>query len=196
MYGLIAGPQHQHSFGTRQIARKRLRAPRPSASRACAMSCYRGACLQRRRVRQVVAVRLRRQPTPSAVTLRFGVALPKTPEASAGVRAFVNNSSRSPWSVRAGTDTRSPGSRRNGNGETTDLTLELRIRDNLKFHDGTPVDNTFIKDYSAQVFKNPNSVSYQSVSERRSARRTNSCRDQTVPPRSVASRGPVESTSR
>ena len=43
------------------------------------------------------------------------------------------------------------------------LTLELRIRDGLKFHDGTPVDNTFIKNTLLEVFKNTSAVSYQSV---------------------------------
>jgi len=103
------------------------------------------------------------QPTPSAVTLRFGVALPKTPEASAGIRAFVNNLFSE--SLVGTSWDGYPFARLAAEWTWKDngLTLELRIRDNLRFHDGTPVDNTFVRNTLLQVFKNPNSVSYQSV---------------------------------
>jgi ABC-type transport system substrate-binding protein len=103
------------------------------------------------------------QPPPDPVTLRFGVALPKTPEASAGIRAFVNNLF-SESLVGTGWDGH-PFARLASEWKWKDdgLTLELRIRDNLKFHDGTPVDNTFVRNTLLQVFKNPNSVSYRSV---------------------------------
>ena len=106
---------------------------------------------------------------PSPVTLRFGVATPKTPDAAIGIRAFVNSlfseslvttrADGRPMERLASSWTWSPDF----------LTLELKIRDDLKFHDGTPVDNNYIKDYLTQAFKNP-SVSYKSVdADRRSS---------------------------
>jgi peptide/nickel transport system substrate-binding protein len=99
---------------------------------------------------------------PSPVTLRFGVATPKTPDAAIGIRAFVNSLfSESLVTTRA--DGRPMDRLASSWTWSPDfLTLELKIRDNLKFHDGTPVDNNYIKDYLTQAFKNP-SVSYKSV---------------------------------
>ncbi len=99
---------------------------------------------------------------PVPVTLRFGVATPKTPDAAIGIRAFVN-SLFSESLVGTKTDGQ-PLPRLASSWEWKDnnLTLELKIRDDLKFQDGTPVDNNYIKDYLTAAFKRP-SVSYQSV---------------------------------
>jgi ABC-type transport system substrate-binding protein len=111
-------------------------------------------------------------PPPKAaepVTLNIGVALPKTPEASAGFRAFVNNL-LSESLVGMGWDGR-PFGRIASDWTWSDdgLTLELRIRPNMKFHDGKLADNTFIRDTLTRIFSNPPnrsfSVSYPSVTK-------------------------------
>jgi len=80
-----------------------------------------------------------------------------------GFRAFVN-SLLSESLVGTGPDGK-PFSRLASAWEWKDnnLTLELRIRDGLKFHDGTPVDNRFIKESLEKVFKISQAVSYKSV---------------------------------
>ncbi len=101
-----------------------------------------------------------RDPVP--VTLRFGVATPKTPDAAIGIRAFVNSLFSESLVGTRGDGRPIASARLELEWRDNYLTLELKIRDDLKFHDGTPVDNKFIKDYLTQVFKSP-SVSYKSV---------------------------------
>lgn len=99
---------------------------------------------------------------PVPITLRFGVATPKTPDAAIGIRAFVNSLFSESLVGTKADGTPSPRLASSWEWKDNNLTLELKIRDNLKFHDGTPVDNLYIKDYLTTVFKRP-SVSYQSV---------------------------------
>lgn len=110
-------------------------------------------------------------PPPAAhtepVTLNIGVALPKTPEASAGFNAFVNNL-LSESLVGIGWDGRPYGRvasewawSENG------LSLDLKIRSKMTFHDGKPADAVFVRDTLRNIFSNPRnqsfSVSYKSV---------------------------------
>ena len=89
--------------------------------------------------------------------------MPKTPDAALGFRAFVANLF-SESLVGTGADGR-PFKRLADDWHWSDdnLTLFLHIRDNLKFHDGTPVDNKFVRESLLEVFKSPLSVSYRSV---------------------------------
>jgi peptide/nickel transport system substrate-binding protein len=95
--------------------------------------------------------------------LQFGVSSPKTSEARAGVRAFISNL-LSEGLVGMGWDGR-PVARLavSSDWKENGLVLELRLRPNLKFHDGTLVDNVFVANSLKQTFKSPTAVSYRSV---------------------------------
>jgi peptide/nickel transport system substrate-binding protein len=93
----------------------------------------------------------------------MGVALPKTAEAAFGFRAFVQNF-YSEALVGAGWDGR-PFPRLASEWQLAEdrLTLTLTLRPNLKFHDGTSLDNRFTKKILESALKSSMLVSYESV---------------------------------
>lgn len=103
----------------------------------------------------------KRDPKRDPVTLRIGVASPKTSLGS-GVRGFISNL-LSESLIGIGWDGR-PMERVASNWTVSPdgLTLDLRLRDNLQFHDGTPVDSEYIKADLERVFKQ-SLVGYESV---------------------------------
>lgn len=102
------------------------------------------------------------------VTLKFGIAVPTTGTSSTGVTRFINNFVADSI-VGIGWD-----------GKTTDrlvlddaewtpdqLALKLRLRPNIKFHDGTSLDRPYFRERLEAILKEPQvpgtNVSYQSV---------------------------------
>jgi peptide/nickel transport system substrate-binding protein len=99
---------------------------------------------------------------PAPVTLRIGIAVPKTPEAGIGYRSFVQ-SFYSETLVGVGWDGR-PVPRLAASADwLDDRTLKITLREKLKFHDGTPVDSEFVKNALLTTFKGGGSVGYSSV---------------------------------
>ena len=102
------------------------------------------------------------------VTLNIGVALPKTPEASAGFKAFVNSQLVESL-VGVGWNGRPFGRLISEDPKWSDdgLTVEFRLLKGLQFHDGTPADNEFVKERLKSIFasnrKGRGNVSYESV---------------------------------
>ena len=97
------------------------------------------------------------------VTLRMGVASPKTGIRTSGVQGYINNLlSESARRYRVGwtTTTRLASE---WTWSPDGLTLDLRLHDKLQFHDGTPLDSTYLKGNLERVFKKSPSVSYRSV---------------------------------
>jgi ABC-type transport system substrate-binding protein len=100
--------------------------------------------------------------TRDPITLRFGVASPKTSLTSSGVRGFIGNLLQEPligmgWDGRPYARIATPAVSADG------LTLDLQLRDNLQFHDGTPVDARYIKADLERIFKDSSYDSYRSV---------------------------------
>jgi peptide/nickel transport system substrate-binding protein len=96
------------------------------------------------------------------VTLRFGVASPKTLQSGSGVGGFISNL-LSESLIGIGWDGRPVERIAAGWTVSPDgLTVDLRLRDNLQFHDGTPVDSEYIKADLQRSFKQP-LVGYDSV---------------------------------
>jgi ABC-type transport system substrate-binding protein len=96
------------------------------------------------------------------VTLRIGVAAPKTGDAGSGVQSFVGNL-LSETLVGLAWDGRPIGKLVSDIISSEDgLTVQLRLRKNLQFHDGTPIDIGFVKQNLERLFKT-SSVSYASV---------------------------------
>jgi peptide/nickel transport system substrate-binding protein len=94
--------------------------------------------------------------TPAAntpVTLRIGLALPKTSDASSGVISFVGNQT-SEQLVGVGWDGRPmprliSGWKPSGDGRE----LKLTLTKDLHFHDGTPIDAAFVRDGLREFLK-------------------------------------------
>jgi peptide/nickel transport system substrate-binding protein len=107
------------------------------------------------------------QPTTSAkrdpVTLRIGVASPKTGIRTSGVQGYINNL-LSESLLGIGWDGR-PLARlaSEWTWSADGLTLDLRLHDKIQFHDGTPLDGTYLKGNLETVFKDSPYVSFRSV---------------------------------
>jgi ABC-type transport system substrate-binding protein len=103
----------------------------------------------------------------SPVTLRIGIAVPPTGTAGSGVGGFINNFV-SDSLVGIGWDGR-PVDRLVADWEwsANELELKLRVRPNLKFHDGTAIDRAYFRQSLETILKAPQTpgtnVSYQSV---------------------------------
>jgi peptide/nickel transport system substrate-binding protein len=97
------------------------------------------------------------------VTLRIGVASPKTGLPATGARGVVGNLV-SESLLGIGWDGR-PTSRvaYDPTWSADGLTLEIRLNKNVQFHDGTPLDSQLVKRRLEQVFKESSFVSFQSV---------------------------------
>jgi peptide/nickel transport system substrate-binding protein len=96
------------------------------------------------------------------VTLRIGVASPKTGARTGGVQSFIGNLLSETvvgiaWDGRPLSRIATPAWGPDG------LTLDLRLHEKLQFHDGMPVDSAYIKSHLERVFKVSPSVSYKSV---------------------------------
>jgi peptide/nickel transport system substrate-binding protein len=101
-------------------------------------------------------------PGAAPVTLHIGLALPKTSDVTAGLRNFVSNL-LSEQLIGIGWDGRPVGRLASDwTWEDNGLTLKIFLRENLKFHDGTPIDSAFVKKGLEELFRTP-SVSYRSV---------------------------------
>jgi ABC-type transport system substrate-binding protein len=105
---------------------------------------------------------------PQPVTLHIGLATPKMGAPGTGVRSFVSNLLSEPL-VGIGWDGR-PVDRVAVVSESewapNRLELRLRLRENLKFHDGTPVDLAYFKKFLERILRERQSgtnVSYESV---------------------------------
>ena len=103
--------------------------------------------------------------TPS--TLRFGIAVPPTGSASTGILRFINNFVTDSI-IGIGWDG-SPVDRLVSDPEWTpdQLSLKLRLKPDLKFHDGMPIDRAYFRQRLAVILEAPQTpgtnVSYQSV---------------------------------
>jgi peptide/nickel transport system substrate-binding protein len=96
------------------------------------------------------------------VTLRFGVASPKTSLTASGVRGFVSNL-LSESLIGIAWDGRPVERVASGWTVSPDgLTVDLRLRDKLQFHNGTPVDSEYIKADLQRHFEQP-FVGFESV---------------------------------
>jgi peptide/nickel transport system substrate-binding protein len=97
------------------------------------------------------------------VTLRIGVASPKTGAATGGVKGFVSNLLHEPI-VGIGWDGR-PLQRiaSEWTWSSDGLRLDLKLVEKLQFHDGTPLDSAVVKGSLERIFKRGPYVSYQSV---------------------------------
>jgi ABC-type transport system substrate-binding protein len=116
----------------------------------------------------------RQRPQSSAtgngpVTLRFGIAIPPTGTPGSGVGRFINNFVADAI-VGIGWDGRTVDRLVAENGwewGPDELSLKLRLRPSLKFHDGTPVDRSYFRTHLETILKAPQTpgtnVSYQSV---------------------------------
>jgi len=98
------------------------------------------------------------------VTLHIGIALPKTSDVAAGVQNFVGNL-LSEQLIGMGWDGRPVGRLASDwTWEDDGLTLKILLRENLKFHDGTPIDSAFVKKGLEQLRRSASpSVSYRSI---------------------------------
>jgi peptide/nickel transport system substrate-binding protein len=98
-----------------------------------------------------------------SVTLRFGVASPKTGLPTGGVPGFISNL-LSESLIGIGWDGR-PFARIATEWTPSEdgLTLDLRFRDNLLFHDGTPADGEFFKNELKRIFARSANDSHKSV---------------------------------
>lgn len=100
-------------------------------------------------------VRCAQQPSAKhdPVTLRIGLALPKTNEAGTGVKSFVGNL-LSEQLVGIGWDGRPVGRLASDWHWSSDgLLLTLKLSKNLQFHDGTVIDAAFVKPDLEQYLK-------------------------------------------
>ena len=97
------------------------------------------------------------------VTLRFGVASPKTGLPTGGVAGFIGNL-LSESLIGIGWDGR-PFARLATEWSTSadGLAVDLRLRDNLQFHDGTPADGAFFKNELQRIFARSQNESHKSV---------------------------------
>jgi peptide/nickel transport system substrate-binding protein len=105
--------------------------------------------------------------TRDPVTLRIGVAAPKTNSRGSGTSAFIGNLLSEPF-VGIAWDGRPTDRVAASWAWTPDrLGLSLRMRKGLQFHDGTPLDLAYFKESLEQTIKSPQSqstaVSYRSV---------------------------------
>ncbi len=185
-YGLIAGPQHQHSLVVHaQIAPSvlvrtvgvplgRVRSLVVAAlcfSVGGSTGCTPSGCAPTDTIRCHPPIRRRASQDPGTPRWHQGF----RQQSLLGV----------PRRYRAGTDVRCTA--RVGmemDGRRTNL--ELRIRDNLKFHDGTPVDNDFHQEILCSRCSRTRTRQLSERSRCRSAREQH-CRDQTFARRSVPS---------
>jgi ABC-type transport system substrate-binding protein len=106
------------------------------------------------------AVDAKRDP----VTLRIGVASPKAGATLTGARGFVGNLLSESllgigWNGRPTSRIAFDDPVWSDDG----LTLDIRLRKDVQFHDGTRVDSKLVKRRLEQVFKASNYVSYKSV---------------------------------
>lgn len=105
---------------------------------------------------------------PEPVTLKFGIAVPTTGTASSGVTRFINNFVADSI-VGIGWDGRATDRLVLDDAEWTEdqLALKLRLRPNIKFHDGTTLDRSYFRERLEAILKEPQTpgtnVSYQSV---------------------------------
>jgi len=81
---------------------------------------------------------------PDPVTLRIGVAVPKTNEATSGVKSFVGNL-LSEQLIGLGWDGRPVARLASGKWSPDGLLLTLDLSKNLQFHDGMVIDAAFVK---------------------------------------------------
>jgi peptide/nickel transport system substrate-binding protein len=105
------------------------------------------------------------QPVPTSipepVTLRIGVAVPKTNEASTGVKSFVGNL-LSEQLVGMGWNGRPVERLASGGWSEDGLVLTLTLRKNLQFHDGTPLDVSFVR-ANLEQFLAKSVLKYQTI---------------------------------
>jgi peptide/nickel transport system substrate-binding protein len=98
---------------------------------------------------------------PDPVTLRIGIAVPRTNEASTGVKNFVGNLLLEQL-VGLGWDGRPVSRLVSGAWSEDGLVLTLTLSKNLQFHDGTPVDVSFVRAQLEQ-FLAKSALNYKSI---------------------------------